>query len=153
MRLILPILLIPMVLASQGLCALHTHIGTHSAELDGHGGTPHFHAGHSHSHSHGGLHSNGGGSTANTSEVHPSNLEEFPVKYTGAYYVPDSLSRGVNRPTFEKLSELLVKVVIHRLPAISLDTVQLQKGDRPHQCRPSDNARVPLFLRDASIRC
>lgn len=153
MRLILPILLIPMVLASQSLCALHTHIGRHSAELDGHGGNPHFHAVHGHSHGHGGLHSNGGGSTDKTSEVHPSSLEEFPVQYTGAYYVPDSVSRGVNRPTFETLSELLVKVVSHRLPTLSLGAIQLPKADRPHQCRPSDNARVPLFLRDASIRC
>ena len=153
MRLILPIILIPMVLASQSLCALHTHIGTHSAELDGHGGNPHFHTGHGHSHSHVALHSNGGGSTDKTSKVHLSSLGEFPVQYTGAYYVPDSVIRDVNRLTFEMLSELLVKVVSHRLPTLSLGATQLPTADRQQQFRLSDMARVPLYLRDASIRC
>ena len=101
MRLLLPILLIPMVLASQSLCAVHMHIGTHSAELGTHAGTPHFHAevGHGHSHPHGALHS----SSRETAVDPQPGIEEFPDRHVGAYYVADSLSRDANRFAHDKL--------------------------------------------------
>ena len=151
MRLMLPILLIPMVLASQSLCAVHSHIGTPSAELDGHGGNLHFHAdaGHGHSHSHHGLQPRGGES----SEVPQSGIEEFPDHNVVAYYVPDSLSRGDKRSAADTLSGLFGKLVGQTLPALSCVTFAIPKTDRPRPNRLSVNARVPLFLRDASIRC
>jgi len=151
MRLMLPILLIPMVLASQSLCAVHSYIGTHSAELDGHGGTPHFHAdaGHGHSHSHHGLQPRGG----DTSEVPQSGIEEFPDHNVVAYYVPDSVSRGDKRLALEKLSGLHGKFVGQTLPSLLFLTFAIPKTDRPRPYRLCVNARVPLFLRDASIRC
>ena len=155
MRLILPILLIPMVLAGQSLCAVHSHMGTHSAELGRHAGNPHFHAdaGFGHSHSNNGLHSNGGGSGDATSELPQSGIAGFPDQDAGAYYVPDSVSRGDKRLVLGKLSQLLGKLAGYTLPALSLGIFAPPKADRPRRFRLSDNARVPLFLRDASIRC
>lgn len=155
MRLILPILLIPMVLAGQSLCAVHSHIGMHSRELGGHGCFPHFHAdaGHDHSHSHLGLHSNGGGTDDEPSERSRSGIDGIPEQNDGAYYVQDSVSRGDKRLIFDQLSGLLGKLVGYTLPTLLIGTFAIPKADRPRGDRLSDNARVPLFLRDASIRC
>ena len=152
MRLSLPILLIPMVLASQSLCAVHMHIGTHSAELGIHAGTPHFHAeaGHGHSHRHDGFHSNG----RETAEDPQPGVEEFPDHHEGAYYVPDSVSRDTNRLAHDKLAELLlVDLVGHELSTLSLSSFSIPNADGLRYCCLSGIARVPLFLRDASIRC
>ena len=152
MRLFLPILLIPMVLASQSLCAVHMHIGTHSAESGSHAGTPHFHAeaGHGHSHPHSGLHSNG----RETAEDPQPGIEEFPDHHVGAYYVSDSVSRDTNRLVHDKLVELLlVNIVGHELSTLSLSSFSIPNADGLRYCRLSGIARVPLFLRDASIRC
>ncbi len=152
MRLLLPILLIPMVLASQSLCAVHMHIGTHSAELGSHSGTPHFHAeaGHGHSHCHGGLHSN----VSETAEDPQPGIEEFPDDHVGAYFVSDSVSRDTNRLAHDKLAELLlVNIVGHELSSLSPGSFSIPNADGLRYCRLSGVARVPLFLRDASIRC
>ena len=152
MRLLLPILLIPMVLASQSLCAVHMHIGTHSAELGSHAGTPHFHAeaGNGHSHSHDSLHSNG----SETAKDPQPGVEEFPDHNDGAYYVSDSVSRDTNRLAHDKLAELLLANLIgHELSTLSLCSFSILNADDLRYCRLSGIARVPLFLRDASIRC
>lgn len=155
MRLILPILLISMVLASQILCAVHTHSGIHSAELGGHSASPHFHvgAGPGHLHSHESLHSTGGSSGDETAEVPRSGIEAIPDQNAGTYYVPDSVSRGDNRPTSDKLSELLVKLVGRTLPTLSLGAFAIPNADRLSPDRLSGTARIPLYLRRESIRC
>ena len=152
MRLFLPILLMPMVLASQSLCAVHMHSGTHSAELGSHAGTPHFHAeaGHGHSHCLGGLHSNG----RETTEVPQPGIEDFPEHHEGAYFVSDSVSRDTNRFAQDKLAKLLlVNFVGHELSTVSLSSFSKPNAGGLRYCRLSGIARVPLFLRDAPIRC
>ena len=156
MRLFLPILLIPMVLASQSLCAVHMHIGTHSAELGSHDGAPHFHADarHGHSHDHGGLHANVGDSGRETAEVPQPGIEEFPDHHVGAYYVSDSVSRDTNRLAQDRLAELLlVNFVGHELSPLTLGACLIRNSDGERYYRLSGIARVPLYLRDASIRC
>ena len=148
MRFLFSILLIPMVLASQSLCAVHMHIGTHSAELGSHPGTPHFHA--EAGHGHGGLHSNG----RETLDVPQSGVEDFPDHNETAYYVSDSVSRDTNRLAHDKLAELLlVNIVGHELSTLSLNSFSIANADGLRYCCLSGNARIPLFLRDASIRC
>ena len=152
MRFFLPILLMPMVLASQSLCALHMHIGTHSAELGSHAGAPHFHAeaGHGHSHRHGSLHSN----EHETSGVPQPGIEESPDQHVGAYYVSDSVSRDLDRLAQDRLAELLlVNSVGHELSTLTVGSCLICNADGQHSCFLSGIARVPLFLRDASIRC
>lgn len=156
MRLFLPILLIPMVLASQSLCAVHMHIGTHSAELGSHAGAPHFHSepGHGHSHSHGDVHSNVAGSGRETAEDPQPGIEEFPDHNLGAYYVSDSVSRDTNRLAQDKLAELLlVNLSGDELSPFTLGCCLILNPAGQRYCRLSGIARVPLFLRDASIRC
>ncbi len=141
-----------MVLASQSLCAVHMHIGTHSAELGSHAGTPHFHAeaGHGHSHRHDSLHSNG---REIAKDPRPG-IEECPDHHVGAYYVSDSVSRDTNRLAHDKLAELLLANIIgHELTTLSLSSFSIPNADGLRDCRLSGIARVPLFLRDASIRC
>lgn len=155
MRLLVPILLIPMVLASQSLCAVHMHIGMHSTKLGSHAGTPHFHAeaGHGHSH-HGGSHSNIGGSARETAEDPQPGFEEFPEHHVGAYYVSDSVIQDTNRLAHDKLAELLlVNMFDHELSTLTLSSFSVANADGPRYCPLSGIARVPLFLRDASIRC
>ena len=152
MRLFLPLLLMPMVLASQSLCAVHTHIGTNSAELGSHAGAPHFHAdaGHGHSHSHDSLHSNG----SETAEDPQPGIEEFPDHHVGAYYVSDSVSRDTNRLAQDSLAELLlIDFVGHELSTLTVGSCLICNADGQRYCGLSGIARVPLFLRDASIRC
>lgn len=156
MRLFLTIFLMPMVLASQSLCAVHVHIGTHSAELGSHAGVPHFHAeaGHGHSHRHGGLHSKVGGSGRETANDPQPGIKEFPDDHVGAYYVSDSVSRDTNRLDQDRLAELLlVKFVGHEMSRPALGSCLIPNEDGQRDCFLSGIARVPLFLRDASIRC
>lgn len=153
MRLILPTLLIPMVLASQSLCAVHTHSGMHSADLGGHSAIPHFHVGAGHLHTHVRLHSTGGSLGAETAEVPQSGLEAIPDQNARAYYVPDSVSRADNRPASDRLSELLVKLVGRTLPTPSLRAFGIPNADRLSPDRLCGTARIPLFLRGESIRC
>lgn len=152
MRLFLPILLMSMVLANQSLCAVHMHIGTHSAELGSHAGVPHFHveAGHGHSHGHGGLHANGG----ETSEFPQAGIAGFPDHHIGAYYLSDSVSRDTSRLPEEKLAELLnFNDVDHEQATLALGSCLICKPNGQNVCCLSGIARVPLFLRDASMRC
>ena len=152
MRLFLPILLIPMVLASQSLCAVHMHIGTHSAEFGSHAGAPHFHA--EAGHGHGDSHANVGGSGRETAEVHQLRIEEIPDQNVEAYYVSDSVSRDTNRLDQDSLTELLlVNFVGHELSPLTLGACLIGNADGQRICRVSGIARVPLYLRDASIRC
>lgn len=156
MRLFLPILLMPMVLASQSLCAVHMHIGTHSAELGSHAGAPHFHAdaGHAQSHGHGGLHANVGGSGRETAKVSQPGIQEIPDQNVEAYYVSDSVSRDLDRLAQDRLAALLlVKFIGHELSTLTVRSCLICNADGERYCRLSGIARVPLFLRDASIRC
>ncbi|MFN9974859.1 MAG: hypothetical protein ACK58T_33700, partial [Phycisphaerae bacterium] len=50
MRCILPIILMVMILTSQGLCAVHSHFGIALSHSESHSGRPHFHVHGSHSH-------------------------------------------------------------------------------------------------------
>lgn len=152
MHLYLPILLIPMVLASHCLCAMHMHIGAHSADLGSHAGVPHFHAevGDIHSHHHRGLKSNG----HERSGISQPGIEVSPDQHEGAYYVSDSVSRVTNRHTHNRLAELLlISSVGHELLTLSLSSFSKPNADGLLFFRVSGIARVPLFLRDASIRC
>ena len=152
MRLFLPLLLMPMVLASQSLCAVHMRIGTHSAELGSHARAPHFHAdaGHGDSHSHGGSHWNG----HETTGVPQPGIEESPDQHVGAYYVSDSVSRDTNRLAQDSLAELLlIDFVGHELSTLTVGSGLICNADGQRYCGLSGIARVPLFLRDASIRC
>ena len=115
-------------------------------------GTPHFHAeaGNGHSHSHDSLHSNG----SETAKDPQPGVEEFPDHNDGAYYVSDSVSRDTNRLAHDKLAELLLASIIgHELSTLSLSSFSILNADGLTYCRLSGIARVPLFLRDASIRC
>ena len=81
-------------------------------------------------------------------------VEEFPDHNDGAYYVSDSVSRDTNRLAHDKLAELLLANLIgHELSTLSLCSFSILNADDLRYCRLSGIARVPLFLRDASIRC
>ena len=155
MRLFLSILLIPLLLVAQSLCAVHAHQGTHSSDAESHAGSPHFHAtaGNHHSRGHAHHHSHDGGSIHETSDVSPSQFEH-PQRPDGeTYYVPDTVSQLGSRIDEQKSLTVSASATTFDLSSLSLDSKRMltaaNQPNRPHGV----TARIPLFLRDASIRC
>lgn len=155
MRLVLSILLIPLVLVAQSLCALHAHHGTHSTDAESHAGSPHFHATagnhHSHGHSHG--HSHDGSSIHETSDVSPSDFEQSQHQDGETYYVPDAVSQIGSRLDEHSALPVLANVMSPGSASIIADgALMLNVANQPNR-RHCVTARIPLFLRDVSIRC
>ena len=81
-------------------------------------------------------------------------IEESSDQPVGAYYVSDSVSRDTNRLAQDSLAELLlVNFFGHELSTLTVGSCLICNADGQRYCGLSGIARVPLFLRDASIRC
>ena len=155
MRAIFSILLIPMVLASESLCAVHSHIGMNSGESEAHAASPHFHvdAGHGHAHSHDRIHSNGRCNGEESSEAALPAIEAIPDHNARAYYCPDSASSCGSRVAGRELTAWLALEVAQLPPTAPFDLAEMSTAARKLSLALCGIARIPLFLRDSSFRC
>ncbi len=152
MRRFLSIILIVMILTSQGLVAVHAHFGMDLTHTASHSGRPHFHV-HG-SHSHGSHEDSGDHHHHDDAPILPAvSGVQFPSHDSDAVYCADSvLSRIRRSSTAETLDFVLLQLAVNAVEFVELKTSSALDGwsDTPRQW---SNARTPLYLRDLSIRC
>jgi hypothetical protein len=149
-RRVISLLLIPLLLASQGLCFGHSHRGGSVVESEGHDARPHFHIhGHRHHH-HGGHHHHGAKHQSKADALkgfQPVDSHDDNAIYLAAT-VMFSTMRNVAAQWLAKhwLDVPFAKVVAHEV------VVSDQSGYLWNQAPPIDSA-CPLYLRTHSLRC
>lgn len=153
MRRLVSSLLILMILASQGLCAMHVHVGSDRNHTDTHSGRPHVHSSNSHGHQH-------------HAHVHRDKNAHRPdpvsAKLTDAsdpqsdsvpFYLPDPVNSQIGRSGCTELSEWLSSRLDYTVDGITVQVVsQALDGRQISPCQWS-TARTPLYLRSLVIRC
>jgi len=151
MRRFLSIILIVMILATQGLAAIHAHFGMELSHTASHSGRPHFHVHGSHSH---GSHEDHGAHRHGEAPVLPVvSGVHFPSHDSDAFYCTDSVVSLIQRSSGAKtLNFVLQELAVNAIGFVELKTSSALDGwpDRPRQW---SNARTPLYLRDLAIRC
>lgn len=153
MRHVISSVLIPLILACQGLSGGHAHFEKSSGQL--HSASPHFHI--TGSHSHGLDHSHSSHHNHNKSD-HESgaswgHIGSATDHDADAYYLGDSLSlreqRSERLNSNKQLAFGLVVVCLTATTEIASRSNQIWRASH----FPGSSARIPLFLRDRSIRC
>ena len=151
MRRFLSIILIVMILTSQGLCAVHSHFGMALSHSESHSGRPHFHVHGSHSHR---SHEDSVDHRRDDAPVLPAvSGVEFPWLDSYACYSADCVVSMIQRSgAAETLDFMLLELADYAVGSVPLKAFSALDGwpDAPLQW---SNARTPLYLRDLSIRC
>jgi PhoPQ-activated pathogenicity-related protein len=151
MRRFLSIVLIVMILTSQGLCVVHAHVGMASSHSESHSGRPHFHVHGSHSH----------GSHADSADHHHDDVPVLPavtrvpcpLHDSDACYCADSVMSMIQRSSAaETLDFMLLELAVCRVGVVQSEAFSALDG-WPAAPRQWSSARTPLYLRDLSIRC
>jgi hypothetical protein len=152
MRRFLSIILIVMILTSQGLVAVHAHFGMELSHTASHSGRPHFHV-HG-SHSHGSHEDSGDHYHHDDAPILPAvSGVQFPSHDSDAVYCADSVVSLIQRSrTAETLDFVAQELAVNALGLFQLKAFSALDG-RPDAPRQWSNARTPLYLRDLSIRC
>ena len=151
MRRFLSSIVILMILASQGLCAVRTHI--HFTSDPSYSGSvqPHFHVHGSHSHE---SHDRTPQRRHDQKRERPAVTgESFPLHDSDACYFPDSVSSTIERSsTADAIDYLLSDLAAGSLEIIA--PVEHPALDaQPDSPRQWSTARIPLYLRSLAIRC
>lgn len=152
MRRFLSIILIVMILATQGLVAIHARFGMDLSHTALHSGRPHFHVHGSHSH---GSHEDSGDHQHRDDALVVAAVSgvQFPSHDSDAFYCSDSVISLIQRSSAaETLDFVLLELAVNAIGFVELKSSPALDGwpDTPRQwC----NARTPLYLRDLSIRC
>ena len=151
MRRFLSIALIVMILTSQGLCVVHTHVGMALSHSESHSGRPHFHVHGSHSH---GSHEDSADHHHDEAPVLPA-VTRVPCPWhdSDACYCADSVVSMIQRSSAaETLDFMLLELAVCSVGFVQPEAFSALDG-RPDAPRQWSNARTPLYLRDLSIRC
>jgi hypothetical protein len=151
MRRVLSSLLIVILLITQGLCALHSHIGIDSDEHSGLERRPHFHAHGSHSH---GSHRHAAEHTHQTpTQSSDSDPDSIPLHDTDAFYFADSICSSSPRlDTTLAISRLISDVFVKFDEYVVTSNSDVAATFWNHDAS-GVTARVPLFLRGCVILC
>jgi hypothetical protein len=166
LRRILSLLLMPLVLASQGLVVAHSHQGNHVSEPAGHAARPHFHVGdnehHHHrgnSHSHKHQHGNRSDHHHHSQTGHPDDegavadgLMPTRSHDDDAVYLPDMVKALTNR---QSASDAELMLVLNDLPLWKLvvpDVSLTVAAGGYSQPPPLIDSGGPLYLRTLSLR-
>jgi hypothetical protein len=151
MRRFLSIVLIVMILTSQGLWVVHAHVGMALSHSESHSARPHFHVHGSHSH---GSHEDSAHHHHDDAPVLPAvSRVQFPWHDSDACYCVDSVVSMTQRSNAaETLDFMLLELAVCRVGVVQSEAFSALDGwpDAPHQW---SNARTSLYLRDLSIRC
>ena len=153
MRRVLSLMLIPLVLAGQGLCFAHTHQGTHTGEPDGHSTRPHFHIhGVAEHHRHQADHSHHHDAGDDQEESAVSAIEPIADHDADAVYCTETVAIGANRQSKSELTvKQLISVLFWQSPAI-VEISTVNRGNSSGRPPPLCAARCPIYLRTLSIR-
>ena len=151
MRRFLSTVLIVMILASQGLVAVHAHFGMELSHTASHSGRPHFHVHGSHSH---GSHEDTANHRHDDAPVLPAvSGVPFPSHDADACYCVDSVVSMIQRSSaVETLDFMVLERAVDSVGVVQREAFSALDGwpDTPRQW---SNARTPLYLLDLSIRC
>lgn len=151
MRSFVSSILILMILASQVLCAEHTHFGFTSEPTATKSGRPHFHVHGSHSHK---SHNHAPGHRHNPKpELSAVTGEPFPLHDSDAWYFPDSVSSTSRRLTTTNAIDCLLRHLAASFSEIIVPVESPGIDVRPDSARQWSTARIPLYLRSLAIRC
>ena len=153
MRRVLSLLLIPLLLASQGLCFVHTHQGTHTGEPDGHSSRPHFHVhGVAEHHHHHADHSHRHDAGDDHEEPAVPAIEPVADHDADAVYCSETVVIGTGRQSRSELTlKQLIAASFWQSPA-TLDIDPLNRGNLSVHPPPLCATRCPIYLRTLSIR-
>lgn len=145
------IILIVMILTSQGLVAIHAHFGTDFGHSASHCGRPHFHVHGSHSHS---SHHDSRRHHHDDSADLPSVSDvQIPTHDSDAFYCTDSVVSPSQRTSgTERLNPVLRDLAVDAIEFVQINSF-LALDVWPNAPRQWSNARTLLYLRDLSIRC
>jgi hypothetical protein len=151
MRSLSSIFLIVMIVTSQGLCAIHSHLGMELSHTESHSGRPHFHVHGSHSH---GSHEDSADHHHDDAPVLPAvSRVQSPWHDSDACYCVDSVVSMIQRSNAaETLDFMFLELSVSTVAVVQPEAFSALDGwpDAPRQW---SNARTPLYLRDLSIRC
>ena len=160
-RRFLCLLLVPLMLANQGLCFSHTHRGTDVSEPEGHASRPHFHFGshgqHDSTHDHDADHSHGDNSGRDQrSDDHgtavPPSIAPLGDHDADAVYCVEAATIARDENSVIVLSAKYVAVAavlyIAQQSDVSLLRVGLIRGRPPSVFA----AACPIYLRTLSLR-
>jgi hypothetical protein len=154
MRLIISILLVPLVLASQTLCAVHVHFGMTVADLVDHASRPHFHVvtQHNHRHVHHDVDAHDGSPDDRSQSACPP-MQDTPDHEFDAFGCPDLAFVDGKVDATSTLSILIAWMTVDFIP-IAAQPADAMSATCPHQASsPCGSARIPLYVRNASYRC
>lgn len=161
-RRVLSLLLIPLVLANQGLIFAHTHLGTSVAEPPGHTARPHVHLrgrnhhhGHGHKHSHGngaGRHIHHRGGQHQTKRAIAVGLIPSCSHDDDALYVSETVIDRVGRLTASDAKSMQEQCHSSEWKLTTPEMLRLMAACE--YCRPPPLSFIaePLFLRTLSLR-
>ena len=153
MRRLVSSLLILMILASQGLCALHVHVGLDRNHTDTHSGRPHVHSSNSHGHQHHGhVHRDRNAHRPDPVAAALTNVSD-PESDSVPFYLSDPVHSQISRSGCTELSEWLSGRLAYAVDGIIVAVVsQAIDGRQMLPCQWS-TARTPLYLRSLVMRC
>ena len=167
MRRVVSLLLIPLLLAVQGLGFAHSHGGTRVAETAGHAARPHVHVRgaehrHPHGHRHGHSHKHSHGKDGSSHHHHQSGHEADKGSAVGlipqcnhdddAVYLPEVVSVRANRLS---ASDIGMMQGLDASPVWSFtghDALRLAVASAYCQPPPLSLSGGPLYLRTLSLR-
>ena len=152
-RRIISLLLIPLLLAGQGLCVAHTHQGTHTGEPDGHSARPHFHVyGVAEHHHHQADHSHHHDADDDQEESAVPAIEPVADHDADAVYCSETVAIGAGRQSKSELTlKQLIAVSFWQSPATP-DIDPVNRGNSSGRPPPLCAARCPIYLRTLSLR-
>lgn len=156
-RRIVSLLLVPLLLANQGLAVAHSHHAADVAEPAGHGARPHFHVGghdhhnsaHNHEHVAVHAHSHRG---HDPDETLPSAIVPLEDHDADAMYFAGAvtLARGAITPSIVP-AKFIVLAAVLGVAERSSDRL-LRLGPICGQPRPDSDTACPIYLRTLSLR-
>lgn len=153
MRLIVSTILIVMILASQGVCVSHSHLGIAPGHAGTHSGLPHFHGSHAHG-EHGHVHEHGHKKNDDRQTAAPAITgHSVPLSDSAAFYFADSVSSQISRSSTVAFANWSVSKLDFMAKGIADPAVNFAPHDRrgsPHQW---STARSPRYLVSLAIRC
>lgn len=153
-RRVVSLLLVPLVLASQGLCLAHTHLGTQAPAASGHAARPHFHvhdSGDHHQHHAGHGHHHDGADDPED-ELPVTSVAPIDDHDADAVYCPEAVVLSTGRHAKANLAAKLFGAA----PVVWMDhtlvVATLRLAHRWSQPPPFRDSHCPIYLRTLSLR-
>lgn len=153
-RRVVSLLLVPLVLASQGLCLAHTHLGTQVPAASGHAARPHFHVhdGVDHHQHHAGHGHNHDGADDREDELPVTAVAPIDDHDADAVYCPEAVTLSTGRHSkVELLAKLFgaAPVVLMGNTLVDANLCFAHQWSQPVTFRDS---HCPIYLRTLSLR-